>query len=94
MSDEAFDVLMAASSVAEAKIAVLQSVVWLLLEKTGDDNINGISFADWFEIEYRKRLQETLIRIEDKSSAYAAKLQAIIDESDRRTRGTNSGDSN
>jgi hypothetical protein len=83
--EESLDVAMATTAVLTAKIEVLQSAVWFLFEKTGNDQINGVPFNKWFEAEYRTRLQNNLISLEDKVPSVAAKLQAILDASDQRT---------
>src|SRR2546423_5284037 len=67
-----------------AKIEVLQSAVWQLFKLTGGDQLDGLRFDDWFVRAYRAKLQDMLIKIEDKSSGLAARLQDILDESDRR----------
>lgn len=83
--EECLDVAMATAAAQGARIEVLQSVIWLLLERSGDEKINGVRFDKWFEAEYRKRLQDCLISIENKTPAVAAKLQTLLDESDHRT---------
>lgn len=81
--EEALDLAMATDAVNCARIEVLQSAVWLLLERSGDEKINGVRFDKWFEAEYRTRLQDNLISIENKSPGVAAKLQALLDASDQ-----------
>jgi hypothetical protein len=84
--EQCLDMAMATAAVHSAKIEVLQSAVWFLFEKSGNDKINGVPFDKWFEAEYRTRLQNNLISLEDNAPSVAAKLQAILDESDQRTK--------
>lgn len=81
---ECMDVAMATLSLYAAKIETLQRAVWLLLERTGDEKINGLRFDDWFDKDYRERLQENLISIENTSATMAARLQSILDAADRK----------
>jgi hypothetical protein len=83
--EECLDMAMATTAVLSAKIEVLQSAVWFLFEKSGNEQISGVPFDKWFEAEYRTRLQENLISLEDNAPSVAAKLQAILDASDQRT---------
>lgn len=82
--EQCMDTMLVSAAINTAKIQVLESAVWHLFKLTGGDTLNGLRFDDWFYQEYRKHLQETLIKIEDKSSSYAAQLQAILDAADHQ----------
>jgi len=81
-SGDLIDTLMVSMIVQDAAMESLLELCSTVILK-GDQNARA-AFMELFQRKKLMKLEEMLIGLEDKSPAYAAKLQAIIDESKKR----------
>jgi len=81
---------MATIVVQGASIEALLFLCRSIAQRSGISQIDDLPVNDWFQRQKQLQLDDVLIHTENRDPGYAALLQSIVDESQRRIDGNQS----